>query len=182
MSEGAANPWFAVHVRSRREKLVTSLLQSKGYPVFLPLYKARHRWSDRMKEVELPLFTSYVFCSFDPAYRLPILTTPGVVAVIGSQQSPTPVTEAELESIRRIVNSGVPSGPWPHVKEGERVYLRSGPLAGLEGLVIRTRNEYRFVVSVSLLNRSVAVEIDRDWAQPVAKPRSRSGGANNMHN
>lgn len=164
-------PWFALHVQVGREKHVAALLRNKGYFEFLPLYRARRRWSDRYKDVELALFPGYLFCRFDPLRRLPILTTPGVRHIVGAGKLPLPVSEHEVEAVRRIVSSELSSLPWPFLDVGDMVRVEEGPLAGLEGLLIRIRNRHRLVVSVTLLQRSVAVEIDRAWVRPLGAPR-----------
>jgi transcription antitermination factor NusG len=164
--------WYAVRVRSNAEKLVHAALVGKQYESFLPTYRTRRRWSDRIKELDAPLFPGYAFCRFDATKRLPILTTPGVVSIISSSRGPIEVDPRELASVRSMVLSGVLLGPWPFLREGQFVSVERGPLAGVEGFVVSVKNQYRLVVSVSLLQRSVAVEIDRDWVKPISKPRS----------
>ncbi|MBM3774267.1 MAG: UpxY family transcription antiterminator [Acidobacteria bacterium] len=163
--------WYALYVRNRHEKLVSDGLGYKGYEVFLPMYKSRRRWSDRVKDVECPVFPSYVFCRFDAQQRLPILTTPGVLHVVGTTSSLLPVDEAELEAVRAVLRSGLPLDAWPFLAVGQSVYLETGPLAGMEGIVVDTKKQYRLVVSVSLLQRSLAVEIDRTWVRPTSPRR-----------
>jgi transcription antitermination factor NusG len=159
--------WYALHVQATKEKHVATVLRDKGYTEFVPLYRARRRWSDRFQEVELALFPGYLFCRFDPQVRLPILTTPWVRGVVGAGKTPIPVAGPEVEAIQAVVHSGLGALPWPFLQEGDRVLLAEGPLAGLEGLLVDVRNESRLVVSVSLLQRSVAVEIERAWLRPV---------------
>lgn len=154
------SPWFALQVRTRHEIGVAKFLSGRGYNPFLPLYQNRRRWSDRVKVVEEPLFPGYLFCRFDLNNRLPILTTPGVIQVVGFNRIPFPVDEAEIGAIRNLVASGFPSKPWPYLQVGNRVQIDSGPLGGLEGLLVELRGSHRLVVSVTLLQRSVAVEID----------------------
>jgi len=135
-------------------------LAGKGYEWFLPLRKSRRRWSDRIKEIEQPLFPGYVFCRFDPLARLPILITPGVIGIVGIGKTPIPIEDSEILSIQTIVKSGLPSQPWPFLQIGERVRIDSGPLEGLEGILLQSKANHRLVVSVTLLQRSVAAEID----------------------
>ena len=161
--------WYALRVQSRLSSLASTTLRGKGYEEFLPLYRARRRWSDRIKELELPLFPGYLFCRFDVSDRLmPILTTPGVIGILGAGKTPVPVDIEEIEAIRAILRSGLAAQPWPLLRVGAKVYIERGPLAGLEGIVINTDKVYRLIVSVSMLQRSVAVEIDREWARPIA--------------
>jgi transcription antitermination factor NusG len=125
-----------------------------------------------VKEVEAPLFKGYTFCRFDASQRLPILTTPGVVSIVGNTCSgPIAVDERELASVRNMVSSGAVVGPWPFLREGQFVSVERGPLSGVEGIIISFKGQYRLIVSVSLLQRSVAVEIDRDWVQPISNRR-----------
>ena len=144
--------WYALRVRPRFEKMVASVLLLKGYEGFLPLYIRRSRWSDRIKNVELPLFPGYMFCRFDVNKRLPILVTPGVIQVVGIG----------------IVISGLQAEPRSYLNIGQRVRIELGPLAGVEGILTSTKGSSRLVVSVSLLQRSVSVEIDQSWAIPVS--------------
>jgi len=155
-------PWFALQVRMRHEALVTDHLSGKGYEWFLPLYKCRKRWSDRVKETELPLFPGYLFCRFNPQDRLPILKTPGVTQIVGYNRIPVAVDENEIEAIRALVTSGVPNFPCAYLDVGSRVRIESGALRGIEGILTDLKGKRRLVLSVTLLQRSVAVEIDSD--------------------
>jgi len=160
-------PWFAVQVRNRWEKTVAGLLQGKGFEYFLPTYLTRKRWSDRIRDVELPLFPGYVFCRFDPYNRLPVLVTPGVVQVVGVARSPLPVAEEEIAAIQKIVRSGLVCQPWPFLHVGDRVRIEYGPLASLEGILLSFKGQHRVVISVSILQRAVSVEIEGAWVNPV---------------
>jgi transcription antitermination factor NusG len=163
----ATHPWFALVVRARHEKTVSMYLDGKGYAQYLPLYRSQRAWSDRVKDLDLPLFGGYVFSRFDPLHRLPILTIPGVLSVVSFGQGPQPVDAAELDAIRRISQSGLPAEPWPFLKVGQRVRVERGPLAGVEGLLIQMRSQSRIVVSLSILQRSVAATIGRDCISPI---------------
>jgi transcription antitermination factor NusG len=125
-----------------------------------------------VKEVEAPLFPGYLFCRLNPQDRLPILKTPGVIQVVGSNRTPTAVDEQEIQAIQAMVASGIPNQPWPFLATGDRVRIESGPLSGLEGILIEFKGNHRLVLSVTLLQRSVAVEIDSAF---VASLRSSSG-------
>jgi transcription antitermination factor NusG len=171
-SESIKLPWFALQVRARYEQGVADHLDGKGYELFLPVYKCRKRWSDRVKEVEAPLFPGYLFCRLNPQDRLPILKTPGVIQVVGTNRTPTAVDENEIQAIQAMVASGIPNQPWPFLTTGDRVRIESGPLSGLEGILVEFKGNHRLVLSVSLLQRSVAVEIDSAF---VASLRSTSG-------
>jgi transcription antitermination factor NusG len=166
-------PWFALQVRTRQEASVAQQLNGQGYERFLPLYKLRKRWSDRIKEVNTPLFPGYLFCRFNPQDRLPILKTPGVIQIVGFNNGPTAVDEAEIRSIQTLVTAGVPHQPWPFLAAGDRVRIESGPLLGLEGILIDVKRSHRLVLSVTLLQRSVAVEIDSALITAISPTRLR---------
>lgn len=154
--------WFALGTKPRHEKSVSQILFNKGLQSFLPLYADRHQWTDRVKSVHLPLFPGYVFCRFDYGYRLTVLTTPGVNSIIGFDNAPTPVSDEEIDRIQILLASGLPTQPWPYVRVGEPVRIDRGMLAGLEGVLIREKTALRVVVTVELLQRAIALEIDRD--------------------
>lgn len=163
----AGLPWFALQVRTRYEKNVASFLDGKGYEWFLPTYMSRRRWSDRTKELELPLFPGYLFCRFNPQERLPILKTPGMIAIVGTSKTPTPVDASEIVALRTLVKSDISRHPWPFLKVGQRVRIEYGALAGLEGILLQIKGTHRIILSVSLLQRSVAAEIDGSWVTPI---------------
>jgi transcription antitermination factor NusG len=160
-------PWFAVRVKSRSEKSVAAIARYNGFEEFLPLCTSRRRWSDRVKSLQLPLFPGYVFCRVDLESRLQLLTIPGVQHIVGAGKMPLAVEEGEITALQTAVKSGLPLEPWPFLKAGQRVLLEGGPLAGLEGLLVEVRKNYRVLLSVTLLNRSVAVEIEREWVTPI---------------
>ncbi len=170
-------PWYALQVRPRFEKVIASTLLNKGYEGFLPLYRHRSRWSDRMKEVQLPLFPGYLFCRFDLNKRLPILVTPGVMHVVGIGRTPHPVDEGEIAALQSIVFSGLQAEPRSYLNLGERVRIAIGPLAGVEGILAGIKGSNRLVVSVSLLQRSVSVDIDESWVVSLDPLRALRGSA-----
>ncbi len=159
--------WYALRVRSRHEKVVQRALQSKGYEHFLPLHRKKSAWSDREKEVHLPLFPGYIFSRFDFMGRVPVLCIPGVIHIVGNGNIPIAIKEQELKAIARFVDSGLPVTPWPFLQIGQTVVVRQGSLAGIEGILLKTKGQSRLIVSVTLLQRSVAVEIARDWVAPI---------------
>ena len=161
--------WYAIRVKSNREKVVTTSLEHRGFEPFLPLYRARHQWSDRRKDVEIPLFAGYVFCRLDAHFRLPVLTIPGVLAFVEVNRTPVPVDDSEIASLKMIVKSGYAAAPWPYLEAGQRVRIECGALKDLEGFVVIVKNRLRVVVSVTLLQRSVAIEIDRDSICPIGR-------------
>lgn len=172
------SPWFALQVKARQEQTVATLLEGKAYKPFLPTYRSTRSWSDRVKQVELPLFPGYLFCQFNPQNRLPILVTPGVFRVVGVGNCPMAVDESEIAAIQAVIKSGLATQPWPFLHVGDRVEIRSGPLLGLEGILIAFKGQKRLVVSVSLLQRSVAVELDGISVKQVgSSPRTVSASA-----
>ena len=159
--------WFALHVRSNFEWMVSTILRNKGYEEFLPTYRARRRYSDRVKEEDFPLFPGYLFCRFDQRNRMPVLSTGGVVRIVGIDNTPLPVAADELAAVWRVTHSGVIADPWPHLEAGEEVMIESGALSGLRGILVECKGSRRLVVSVRLLQRSVAVEISKESVRPV---------------
>jgi transcription antitermination factor NusG len=155
-------PWFGIRTRSNQEKMAASGLESKGFEHYLPTYRSRRRWSDRIVESDQPLFSGYVFCRFNPQQRLPIVTTPGVVSIIGFGKEPAPIADSEIEAVQTVLRSGLAAEPCPFLREGQRVRVKRGALEGVEGILLRKKSEWRMIVSISMLQRSLAVEIDRD--------------------
>jgi transcriptional antiterminator NusG len=166
-------PWYAVRVKSNCERTVATLLEQRGYQRFLPTCKVRTCWSDRVKTADRILFPGYVFCSFNTNKRLPILSTPGVLHLVGVGKEPAPVPEMEMRALWTTLQSGVPLGPWPYLQSGDWVVVERGVLAGVEGIVTQIKGGYRLVVSIGLLQRSIAAEIDRDWVRPLRRTASR---------
>ena len=160
--------WYAIRIKSKFEKLAAASLHGKGFEEFLPLYRSKRCWSDRVKTLDLPLFPGYLFCRFDAHDDwLPILNTPGVVSIVACGNTLVPVSEAEIATIQAVLRSGLLALPWPNLTIGSHVVIDRGPLAGIEGIALDVDRKYRLLVSVSLLQRSVAVEIDREWARPI---------------
>jgi len=159
--------WYALSTRSRFENVVDLHLQARGYETFLPTYVEKRKWSDRIKSVSLPLFPGYMFCRFDINDRLPVLMVPGVNFVVGVGRTPLPVDENEIASLQQAIGSGQPIAPCTYLNVGQTVVIERGRLQGLRGIVVRIKNMDRLVVSVSLLMRSVAVELDSDAVKPV---------------
>lgn len=173
MSLESDNPrWFALQVRTRWEGSTAVLLSGKGYQTFLPTYKTRKRSNGRVREVESALFPGYVFCQFDALRRLPILVTPGVISVVGQGRVPMPIDDGELAAIQTIVSSGFRAEPWPYLEIGQKIRIEQDVLQGLEGILISFKGTHRIVVSVSLLRRSVALEIDRSCVKAVEPVRA----------
>ena len=169
---GAGLSWFALQTRSRWEGTAAGLLRAKGLETLLPTYSTRRKWSDRSKLVESPLFPGYVFCHFDVHNRLPVLITPGVISVVGRGKTPVAIDDLEILSIQAAIQSGVPVEPWPYVEIGERVRIQKDALEGMEGILTSFKGSHRVVISVTLLRRSVALEIDRSRITPLGSVRT----------
>lgn len=165
MLDNHACGWFALQTVSGKEGAVAVILEGKAYEVFLPLYERRRQWADRVKKVLKPLFPGYLFCRVGPEARGRIVTTPGVIRIVGFGNSPARIDDEEVEAIRRITESGLPAEPCPPLREGERVRIEQGPLQGLEGTFVRSGSQHQLVVTVRLLQRAVAVGVDRDWVR-----------------
>jgi transcription antitermination factor NusG len=159
-------PWFALQVRTRRESYVADHLIGKGYELFLPLHNCRKRWSDRIKNFELPLFPGYLFCRFDPYDRLPILKTPWLLQIVGFNHIPAAVDNDEISALKKLLSSGATTQPWPFIGVGDKVRIESGPLRGVVGVMTQFKGNHRLVISITLLQRSVAVEIDSALVSP----------------
>lgn len=167
--EATVYPWFAVMVKTRHEKAVANSLRSKGYTELLPLYDSFRVIGGRRKTARLPLFPNYVFSRFNPHDRLPILSTPGVFGIVGTRSAPVPVEEHEIASIRLILDGGQTVGPWPYIKAGDKVRIDRGPLKGVQGILL-SADKPRLLVSVTILQRTVAVEIEHEWIGPAGPP------------
>lgn len=169
--------WYAIQVKTTWEKQSGQLLENKGYEIFVPTRKAKRKWSDRTKELEVPLFPSYIFGRFDPKHRLPILTTPSVFGIVSAGKQLLPVPDEQIEAIQRLIRSGVPILTSPFLKVGQRVVVDGGPLDGQKGILTRFKNSWRVVISVDLIQQSVAVEVDREQVRVVEDGRSRGAAA-----
>lgn len=152
--------WYALYTKSRHEKLVHQELQRKGIESFLPLRHLKRRWSDRTQEIEEPLFKGYLFVRTDLKNRFDILNTRGSVKFVGFNSGPVSVPEKDLEAVKCFVRERISIDPFPYLAQGDRVYVRSGPLKGIEGLIARKDRHSRLVISLDMLFQSVSVEID----------------------
>jgi transcription antitermination factor NusG len=160
--------WFALFVRTKYERTIGQTLIDKGYETYVPSRVVERKWADRIKTAHVPFFPNYVFCRFDPSNRLPIVSTPEVYSVVSAGRNPTPIPDEEISAIQRLVSAGtnvMAADTMYHA--GERVVVVSGPLSGLQGTVVRVKNDCRLVVMVTLLQRGVATEISRDIVRPV---------------
>jgi transcription antitermination factor NusG len=166
-SPDAPSQWFVLKVRTRSEDIAVTALQGKGYQALLLLHQQGRKYSDRTKTVEVPVFPGYIFCRFNPHKRTPILSSPAVEYILGFGNGPIAVPDEELEGVRRAVIAGAHPAAHPaaHLGAGQRVRVRSGLLAGVEGILVRIANASRLVLSIQLLQRSVAVHVDADMVE-----------------
>ena len=155
-----ASWWHAPYIRHQHEKVVAQALSGKGFEVFLPQYRTVHRWKDRRKELLLPLFPNYLFIRGGLDRMLSIVTTPGVHALVSWGGRPADIPSEEIEAVRRLVESPLQVEPHPFLKCGDRVRIKSGPLEGIEGILVRKTQGFRLVLSVEMLSKSAAVEVD----------------------
>ncbi len=164
--------WYAVHTRHQHEKLVAWTLANKGFEVFLPLYAEVRQWHDRTKRLELPLFSCYVFLRGDLDRRLAIVTTPGVHGMVATGGKLSGIPEEEIQAVRSVIENRVKVEPHPFLNCGDLVRVKSGALRGLEGFLVRKKGLARLIVSVSLLERSVAAEVDAGTVERVRGPQA----------
>jgi transcription antitermination factor NusG len=159
--------WYAVRVRTNYESTTATFLRSTGHVIFHPTYRDQRRWSDRVKQLEVPLFSGYIFCHMDINRRLPVLQAPGAMDIVKFGKTFVPVPDEEINSVRTIVSSPLLAKPCPYLNIGERVRVEVGPLAGVEGILLERKNDTRLVLSVNLLQRSIAIEVNLEWVKPV---------------
>src|SRR5271165_3316666 len=143
--------WYAVQVRSRKEGYIASQVENRGIECFLPTFKSVRRWSDRLKEMDQPLFPGYLFCRFHLDNRRPLLLTPGVMQIVGTARIPTAVATSEVIALQQAVAAGIPRQPWPFIELGEKVRVVYGSLSGIEGILLNFKGSHRVVLSVTLL-------------------------------
>jgi len=161
------NPdWVALVVRPRAERNVQKGLANMGLETFVAWHGVRRRWADRIKILEQNLIPGYVFCQSTFADRMAVMHQAGVERVVSFNRAPALIPDDEIAALRRAVRSELPLGPWPYLKAGQRVRIEKGALAGMEGTLARESSGWRIVVSVSALQRSIAVEVDRDMIAP----------------
>jgi len=158
--------WYAVRVKSNREWVTAEALKGKDFEVFLPTYQQHGSGRNTARAITVPLFAGYLFCRFDVGNRLPILMVPGVVHIVGYGNTPEPVDEDEIARVFAVTQSHLQVTPYPYPPVGESVCLSAGPLRGVAGVVLAHQDEKKLVVSVTLLQRAIAVDVERDWVAP----------------
>ncbi|MGH9499169.1 MAG: UpxY family transcription antiterminator [Terriglobales bacterium] len=157
----AGKQWYAVQTRSRHEKMVARQLRRRGITTFLPLISQLRKWSDRQKLVESPLFPGYAFVqlAYEPKARLGVLSTDGVVNFVGAQGHGNPIPDEQITSVQNVLGNKIPCESHPYLKVGQRVRIRGGSLEGTQGILVGTRGDHRLVISVELIQQSVAIQV-----------------------
>jgi transcription antitermination factor NusG len=168
LGQAGASEWYALYTRHQHEKSVADFLSYYGIETFLPLYDVVHQWKDRKKHLSLPLFPCYVFLRGGLEKRNRILSAPGVYQIVGTAGQPIAIPAEEIEAIQRAVNGSLRVEPHPFLHCGDRVRVRTGPLAGIEGILLRKKNICRLVLSATLLEKSVAVEVDAHCVERIS--------------
>jgi transcription antitermination factor NusG len=183
--DAPSNPgshWWALYTRHQHERVVADMLSAKGFEIFLPVYDSIRRWKDRQKLLSLPLFPCYVFVKGAFNRRLQVVSTPGVHMILSHGERAAVIPENEIEAIRRTVEGPFRVEPHPFLRCGERVRVTRGSLQGVEGILTRKKNQFRLVLAVEMLAKSVAVEMDATSVEPIAPrgglpPRMEEGAA-----
>jgi len=154
--------WYALQTRARHERIVAERLQTRGVSTFLPTVTEVHRWSDRKKKVEVPLFSCYLFARLAPTKvdRLRVLCVEGVFNFVGQRGEGLPIPDAQIDAVRALVESQLPCSSHPFLKIGQRVRIRSGSLDGLEGILVSRNGDSTLVISVDAIQRSLSVRVD----------------------
>jgi transcription antitermination factor NusG len=159
--------WFAVYTRSRHEKMVAKQCAQRHIECFLPLYRKVHHWIKQSRvTLELPLFRNYVFVHISPQWRVPVLAMPGVLGLVGRGHISSALSDTEIKSLRAGLEQNKLE-PHPYLVVGERMRIRNGSMEGMEGILVRKKNELRVVVTLNLIQQSVAVEVDANDVERV---------------
>jgi transcription antitermination factor NusG len=166
--------WFVLYAKHQHESSVATMLQGKGFEVFYPTYEAVHRWKDRSKKIRMSLFPGYVFFAEGLDRRVQILSTPGVHSIVSFGEAPAQIPHQEIAAIRRAAENSIRIEPHPFLREGNAVEVISGPLEGITGILQRKKDLYRLILSIQILGRSAAVEIDVSSVKPAPAPRDYS--------
>jgi transcription antitermination factor NusG len=167
--EAGVESWYSLHTRPRHEKMVAQRLQERGVTTYLPLITEVHRWSDRKKSVQVPLFSCYVFARFVPnrTERLRVLRVDGVFGLVGSHGEGSPIPDEQIEAVHNLVEGEIPWSCHPFLKIGQRVRICSGALDGLEGILVSRNGDRTLVISIDAIQRSLAVRVEGYEVEPV---------------
>jgi transcription antitermination factor NusG len=167
--EERALRWYALHTRARHEKAVEKRLRDQGMETFVPTTVELHKWSDRKKKVEVPLFSCYVFvrCELSPEDRTRVYRVESVHGFVGSRGASLPIPDAQIEGIQKVLSQAAPWRSYPFLKAGQRVRVRGGAMDGVEGVFVSENGDHSLVISVEAIQRSMAVRIDGYQVEPV---------------
>ncbi len=165
-TSAAPNCWYAAYTCGHHERRVAEQLEARGFEYFLPTYRSVRQWKDRRKELQVALFPSYVFVRMTLRERLAVLQVPGVVDLVSFAGVPAPLPDPEIEALRNGISDAVKIEPHPYLRVGRRVRIACGPLAGIEGILVRRKNNLRVVISIALIRSSVAVEVAENDVAP----------------
>jgi transcription antitermination factor NusG len=169
LADAGVENWYGLQTRPRHEKIVMQRLEERGVTTFLPLVTEEHRWSDRKKSVQMPLFSCYVFAKFVPnrSERLRVLRVEGVFGLIGARGEGAPIPDEQIDAVRNVVEGQLPWSSHPFLKIGQRVRIRSGALNGLEGILVSRNGDRTLVISVDAIQRSLAVRVEGYEVEPI---------------
>jgi transcription antitermination factor NusG len=159
--------WYAVSIRPRYEKLASQHLKQRGVCSFLPLYRSVRHWKDRRKELEMALFPGYIFVNIDAGDRLAVLRAPGALRFVTFQGQLAPVADSDVHALELSMAAGLGAQPHPYLRDGKRVRVKRGLLAGAEGIVVRRKDRFRLVLSIDLIMRSLMLEVDEADVEPI---------------
>jgi transcription antitermination factor NusG len=165
--EPQAAHWYAAYTLANHEKRVGEQLGRKGVKSFLPMYESTRQWKDRRVRLQLPLFPGYVFVRIALSERLAVLRLAGVARLVGFGDRPAPLSDEEMEGLRRGTGNQLKMEPHPYVSKGQRVRILRGPLAGMEGVLLRNKGNFRLVISIDLIMRSIVVDVDGADIHPI---------------
>jgi transcription antitermination factor NusG len=172
--------WLCVQVKSGGELRSALGLRERGYESFVPVFEQKRRWSDRVKIVQVPLFTGYAFLRFNAGNSHPAVAAPGVLRFVGTGRMPTPIEDSEIESLQLTTQAGLLCGPCAFLEVGQEVEIRMGPLTSLKGKIVRFKNKQRLILSVNLIKKSMFVEIDGYEVAPIAPGFSTNSAMQHM--
>jgi transcription antitermination factor NusG len=165
--------WYAIQTRSRHEKVVRDQLAAKSITQLLPLWRKRSIWKDRVKLVDVPLFSGYLFGYFALQDRIAVLETIGVARIVGINGKPVPIPDEQIAAVRTMMEHRLPCSPHPYLVEGMRVRIKCGLLAGAEGIFIARKQRHRLVISLDLIQQAVAIDVDSAEVEPLEfRPQS----------
>ena len=161
--------WYALYTRHQHEKVVAQTLSNKRFEIFLPLYNTVHHWKDRNRQLSLPLFPCYVFIRAGLDRRGEVISTPGIHAYVSVGGRPIPIPDEEIAAVRQTITRCARVEPHPFLKCGDWVRVKYGPLEGIEGILVRQKNQFRLVLSVKLLQQAAAAEVDMSMVERISR-------------